>query len=59
MDPLPTRITPEKAEVTEEGGGEDGGPLPAKELGKGWRYFTTYADVQSSPVLRQQSLERT
>ena len=42
----------------EEDGGEDGRPLPAFELGKRWRYFTTYAGVQTSSVLRQQSLER-
>jgi hypothetical protein len=30
--------------------------LPAEELGKRWRFFSTYADVQSSPVLRQQFL---
>ena len=36
-------------------GGSDGLP-PAKELGKRWRFFATYAEVQTSPVLRQQSL---
>jgi hypothetical protein len=25
---------------------------PAKELGKGWRFFPTYAEVQTSPLLR-------
>jgi hypothetical protein len=35
--------------------GSDGLP-PAKELGKRWRFFATYAEVQTSPVLRQQSL---
>src|SRR6266705_980453 len=25
---------------------------PAEELSKGWRFLTTYAEVQTSPVLR-------
>lgn len=28
----------------------------AKELGKRWRFFSTYAEVQTSPLLRQPSL---
>jgi hypothetical protein len=37
--------------------GEEGNAQPpAKELGKRWRFFATYAEVQTSPVLRQQSL---
>jgi hypothetical protein len=28
----------------------------AEELGKSWRFFTTYGDVQISPVLRQSFL---
>jgi hypothetical protein len=34
------------------------GLAPAKELGKGWRFFPTYAEVQTSPVLRH-SIPRT
>jgi hypothetical protein len=48
------------AEATEQQGqgnhkGTTGRP-PAEDLGKRWRFFPTYAEVQTSPVLRQQFL---
>ena len=58
IDPPPMRITPAKAEVMQESGEGDCRPPPAFGLGKRWRFFTTYTGVQTSPVLRQQSLER-
>jgi hypothetical protein len=63
---LETRVRPAAASNHAGKGGsnegkaeeKDAGRCLAFELGKRWRFFTTYAGVQTSSVLRQQSLER-